>query len=622
MKVRLIVVLSFLLTVPMMFAQESSDGSALLAQAAKLEAEGKWQQAVPLLEQAIQQQPKNTEALYKLGIMKSWRAENRRESLDLLARACKLSAENPEYCSAYAEVLSWNSQTRAEAVGQLSKIVAAHPEGVAARLRLAQIYSWSDETRPQALELYEQGLQRDPDNVELLVGSAEVLSWSGAGRAKAVVRYDQALQLHPNEVRALTGKAQLLAWKGLTADALALYNRALAQDPRNAAALRGKAEILNWKGRHTEARSLATAAEVASPGDDRARLEIARADIGLHQLEHARAVLADVHGNPGPGFNDTRQEVRRGLGTWMDAGITARMEHSLSYERFKLGVSMPVAPGERLSFSYRPTLYDGSVQNFNTNYFEAALDSEPSDKLTTQVQFGVETINNTPVNFDGGVDLKFKPVSSTALRVSFMRQPVEESVLSRRGLNVPLFQGQVRANLAAAGIGYYDAAHKMDYSFEYTDGVYAGERLSSNRRYSAEAQIGKALRGDHPYIRLAYDVNYTSFDHDADLHNNVTIPGVTGGYFSPTRFLLNQGVISLSHAFNNRVNIQMNGTAGVQNVEVSGGSFSNTQFASSFNTRVFWRVTPMNELRFGYEYLNVYNAFDRNLYTFSLRHYF
>ena len=296
MKVRLMVVLSFLLTASVVFAQAPGDGNSLLAQAARLEAEGKWQQAVPLLEQVVKQQPKNTEALYKLGTMKSWQTENRKESLDLLGRACQLSAENPEYCSAYAEVLSWNSQTRPEAVGQLRKIVAAHPEVVGARLRLAQIYSWNDETRPQALELYEQGLQRDPENADLLVGSADVLAWSSAGRAKAVVRYDQALQLKPNDVRALTGKAQLLAWKGLTADALALYDRALAQDPKNAAALRGKAEILNWKGRHTEARSLATAAEVASPGDDRARLEIARADIGLHQLEQARAVLADVHG--------------------------------------------------------------------------------------------------------------------------------------------------------------------------------------------------------------------------------------------------------------------------------------------------------------------------------------
>ena len=68
--------------------------------------------------------------------------------------------------------------------------------------------------------------------------------------------------------------------------------------------------------------------------------------------------------------------------------------------------------------------------------------------------------------------------------------------------------------------------------------------------------------------------------------------------------------------------IAANGTAGAQNVETSTASFSTTQFASSFETHLFWRVSPMNELRLNYQYLNVYNAFERNLYRFQWRHYF
>jgi len=30
----------------------------------------------------------------------------------------------------------------------------------------------------------------------------------------------------------------------------------------------------------------------------------------------------------------------------------------------------------------------------------------------------------------------------------------------------------------------------------------------------------------------------------------------------------------------------------------------------------------MNELKFGYDYLNVFNAFNRHLYEFTWRHYF
>ena len=66
----------------------------------------------------------------------------------------------------------------------------------------------------------------------------------------------------------------------------------------------------------------------------------------------------------------------------------------------------------------------------------------------------------------------------------------------------------------------------------------------------------------------------------------------------------------------------MSGAVGAQNVEVTGSTFSNAQLASSFETHLFLRVTPTNELRFGYDYLNVFNAFERNLFRFAWRHYF
>lgn len=623
MKVRLIVVLSFLLTTAAGFAQEPGDANALMARAGRLEAEGKWQEAVPLLEQVVQQQPKNTEALYKLGKMKSWQAGGRTESLALLARACDLSAENPEYCSAHAEVLSWNSQTRPEAVSNLKKIVAAHPEVISARLRLAQIYSWSGETRPQAMELYEQGLQRDPENVDLLVGSADVLSWSSTGRAKALIRYDQALQINPDDVRALAGKAQLLAWRGLTTEALDLYDRALAKDAKNAAALRGKAEILNWKGRHEEARTLAMEAQASEPGDDRTRLEIARADVGLHRYVEARQAIADVSGTVGPGFVDTRQEIHRGLGTYVEMGFADRREHDLAYDRFAMALSTPLTPDNRLTFGYRPALFDAGIQGFNTNYFAASLDSEVTDKFSSHLQLGAETFNNAPFNIDGGFDLRYKPVHSTVLKVAFLRQPVEESLLSRRGLDVGgLFLGQVRTNLATLGVSYYNSAHKYDAYLDYTDGVYTGEGLDNNRRYSVEGQIGKALHSDRPYVRLAYGVNYTSFDHDADIQTGVPLSSKTGGYYSPTRYLLNQGILTVSHHFRKNVGWDATVTAGVQNAETDTDSFGNAQFANSAGTHLFWRVTPMNDLTFGYDYLNVFNAFHRHLYQFAWRHYF
>jgi hypothetical protein len=137
-----------------------------------------------------------------------------------------------------------------------------------------------------------------------------------------------------------------------------------------------------------------------------------------------------------------------------------------------------------------------------------------------------------------------------------------------------------------------------------------------------EAQVGKAVHSDRPYVRLAYGVNYTSFDHDADIQTGLPLSSATGGYFSPTRYLLNQGIVTLSHHFRNNVGWDATATAGVQNVETSTASFGDAQFANSAGTHLFWRATPTNDLTFGYDYLNVYNAFHRHLYQFTWRHYF
>lgn len=600
-----------------------SDPAVLSAQASQLQAEGKWREAVPVLERLVELQPLNARALYQLGSMKSWQPGQHAKALELLRRSCDISGNNAEYCGAYAEVLSWSAEDREEAVVRLREIVATNPEAVSSRLRLAQILSWNGAGRTQALELYDQGLRLDPENVELLIASAEVLSWSGKTRTQAAERYEQVLRNDPGEPRALTGKAQLLAWKGRTAEAMELYRRVLSKDPQNVAALRGQAEILNWKGDYSQARSMAQQARTAAPHDERARLELARAEVGLREFAAAREALADVQGNPGPGFQETRQEIHRGLGTWMEFGYADRREHDLAFDRFALALSTPLAPGQRVTFSYRPALFDSGTQGFNTNYFEAGLDSTKGDRFAGHFQIGAETFNNAPMNVDGGVDLRFRPRPSTMLQVAFLRQPVEESLLSRRGLGTGgIFLGQVRSNLASIGAGYYNAAHKIDLSLDYTDGVYTGHSLDANRRFSIEAQAGKAFHSDRPFFRLAYGVNYTSFDYDADLAAGAPLSRTTGGYFSPTRYLLNQGIVNVSRQFKSNVRWEATGTAGVQNVETGTAPFSNAQFASSFATRFFWRVQATNELTVGYEYLNVYNAFHRNLYLFTWRHYF
>src|SRR5579871_529686 len=596
--------------------------AALQSLAALLESTGKWREAVPVLEQIIKLQPQNADALYRLGSMKSWQTGGREEALALLHRACDLDSRQPDYCTAYAEVLSWNQNDRPAALARLRENVKAHPDDIASRLKFAQILSWTMSTRPESLAVYEEGLRVDPSNVELLVDSAEVLSWNKNTWPEAVGRYERALRVDSNQVRAMDGKAQLMAWQGHTSEAMDLYRRVLTMDPKNVIALRGQAEVLNWRGQYVAARSLARRACAVDGKDPQSNLELARADIGLRMFGEARSALSGVDGSPTKDYAEARQEVHRGLGTFIETGLSVRRENDLGYYRPEVAISTKLGLENRIIFSYQPTLYDASGVGFNTNHFRARLESEPGDKFISAVEVGATTYNNVPANVDGGFDLRYRPVSSTVLKFGFDRTPVEESLLSTRGIDTDIFRGQVFANLAHLGIGYYNTAHHLDFSVDYMDGANTGRNLDSNRRYTVEGQLGKAFHDDQPYLRLAYGVNYTSFAYDADIQPGQPFSRTTGGYFSPQQFLLNQGILNISHRFSPRFRWESTTTAGVQNVGDSGSSFSNPQFASSFETHVFWRISPNNELTVGYDYLNVFNAFQRNLYRIAWRHYF
>lgn len=596
--------------------------TALQSLAALLESSGKWREAIPVLEQIVRLRPQDADALYRLGSMKSWQPGGRDEALNLLHRACELNSSQPDYCTAYAEVLSWNQNDRPAALARLRENVKAHPDDIASRLKLARILSWNTSTRAESLAVYEEGLRLDPSNVDLLIDSAEVLSWNKVMWPEAVGRYERALSVDSRQVRALTGKAQLMAWQGETSEALDIYQHVLTMDPKNVIALRGQAEILNWRGQYVAARSLARRACAVDGKDPQSNLELARADIGLRMFGEARSALSGVDGTPTPDFKEARQEVHRGLGTFIESGLSVRRENDLGYYRPDVAISTRLGLENRITFSYQPTMYDASGTGFNTNHFRVRLESQASDKFTSSVQVGATTFINAPVNADGGFDLRYRPISSTTLKFGFNRTPVEESLLSTRGIDTGIFRGQVYANLANVGIGYYNSDHHMDVSLDYTDGANTGRNLDNNRRYTIEGQLGKAFHNDQPYLRIAYGVNYTSFAYDADIQPGQPLSRTTGGYFSPQQFLLNQGILNISHRFTPRFRWESTTTAGVQNVGDSGSSFSTPQFASSFETHVLWRFSPNNELTVGYDYLNVFNAFQRNLYRIAWRHYF
>ncbi len=597
---------------------DPQNSDALAGVVDSLDAKGEWRSAVPSLALLVSLQPDNTARAAQLGRWYSWQVGHKEEALRLLKTACAQS-EEPKYCTDYADVLSWATATRPEAIGQLRSVLSRDPNYTPAAIRLAEILSWNRDTYPESLKLFQSAADREPKNGALLASYADVLASSHEHRSEALTMYARALAVDPNNTRAMTGKAQQLAWTGHSTDAMALYDRALAIDPNSSAALRGKAEILNWRGEYDQAAQYLKRAQESAPEDQRVAAELARAQMGLKNYGQAKQAASTLPTDPE--YRQLREDVSRALATWTELGVEVRRNRqNLDYESLLAAISTPLGYSNRLTVHYAPTLFSTTSGDFNSNTFGLDLDSKLSNKLNLRLTAGSESYPGISPQFAGGLKLQFRPNSAWEIKTGFDRTPVDESYLSLRGTDLSgQFTGQVASNLGNIELGYNNAHHGLDFSVGYTDGLYTGSNLDSNRRKSVDGEVGKSF-GGAPYFRFAYGVNYTAFDYDAD----AAIPAArqNGGYFSPQRYLLNYGSFTVSHKASDKIQFEATGTLGAQNVESTTSIFDNAQFASSFTGRLLWRVSAGNELRFQYEFLNVYNAFHRHVPAVTWRHYF
>jgi tetratricopeptide (TPR) repeat protein len=602
-----------------MIASDANNANALAGLVDSMEAVGDWRGAMQPLARLVALQPGNTARLAQLGRWESWQPGLRDRALQDLHSACQLDSSNPSYCTDYADVLAWRAESVPQAVAELRTVIARSPSYVPATARLAEILSWNKNTYEESIKLFEIARRLDPSNVVLMTTYAEVLSYNPSSRGSALVLYNAALSLEPHNARAEVGKAQLLAWSGRSNEAIAIYDSVLGVDPNNAGALRGKAEILNWRGEYVLAADLLGRARASAVDDLRVAAELARTQLGLLHYRDAQETVATLPVDPQ--YRDIREGVSRALGTWMQVGLAVRRNRQhLDYDRLLISVSTPIGFSNRLTFHYAPTLYSSPERDFNSNSYGVDLDTTLSDHLTLQSSANTESYPGLTPQVGGALQLHYRIRPSTQIQAGFQRSAIEESLVSLRGSEVGgVFAGQVASNLGTVGLSYSNSARRYDVSLAYTDGVYTGRNLEPNRQRSVESNIGKSVAGK-PYIRVAYGFTYSTFDYDADTET----AGLrrAGGYFSPSRFLLNYGGLTVSHKFGDRLQLEATATAGAQNVETSTASFGNAQFASSFTSRVLWRVSGGDEIRLQYDFLNVYNAFHRHLPAVSWRHYF
>lgn len=555
-----------------------------------LVAQGRWRAAVEPLERLDQLQPNDAARVFQLGQMESWQSGHRDQALAFLKHAAELDPSNLQYQKYYAQVLSWN-----------------------------------DATRPEAIKIYQQTLRSSPNDLDLLVTYAEMLSWSHSTRPEALDCYKKVLAQDPHNVRALAGEAQLLSWSGHSSDAMDLYAQALSLDPSSAASLRGEAQILGWRGDYRQALDLAQQAHAIDSADPATTLELAQAEYDMGHYAEAKRDLAQVTTVDTPDYLNLKHDVDHALGTYVQLGYAMRRDgEMLDYDSVDALVSTPLGSENRLSALYQLFRYRTNTGDFSSNYYALLLDSEPSDSIATHAEVAGRTYPGVSGQIEGAFDSTFTVRPSFKLQLGFNRESDQETLVSTLGADVSgVFVGQVQTNLASIGGSYSSSTYHYDASLTYTDGVYTGQNLASNRRSGFDGQLGKSVRGDHPYIRAAYGFTYLSFDHDAEfVPADGDPPRITGGYYSPTKYLLNYGQLTFSGNFGRRAKWDLGGFAGVQNAQTAFTSFSSAQLASTFSTHLTWSMTSSDEIRLGYDYLNTFNAFHRHLFFVSWRHYF
>jgi tetratricopeptide (TPR) repeat protein len=513
----------------------------------------------------------------------------------------------------------------AAAIADYRQALQRDPNHLESIESLAPMLSWNSATRPEAASLFERGLRVSPNDLNLIIPYAEMLSWDSVTRPEALRYYKKVLAQDPHNAQALAGEAQMLSWTGESAQALDLYSQILAQDPHNAVALRGKAQILGWRGDHRDALALAQQAHAQDPNDSATTLELAQAEYDMGHYAAASADLDQVKGIDTPDYTDLKRNVDHALGPYFELGYALRRDGMrLDYDSVYALISTPLGSQNRLSAMYQPFRYRTDEGDFNSNYYALMLDSQPSDTIATHAQFAARTYPGVPSQYEGTFNAAFALRPSLKLQVGFDRESDQETLVSTLGADEDgVFVGQVETNLGSVGLDYSNAQHHYDASLTYTDGVYTGENLASNRRWSFDGNIGKSIRGDRPYIRIAYGFTYLSFDHDAEFEpGSGAPPRVTGGYYSPTEYLLNYGQLTVAGNFGRHAKWDFGGFAGAQNAQTTFTSFSTPQFASTFSTHLTWSMSTNNDLRLGYDYLNVFNQFHRNLFLVSWRHYF
>lgn len=531
------------------------------------------------------------------------------------------AAQSPDSLLRAVEALDAQGRWR-EAMPSLEAYLRLVPDD-AARLRQMGLYQAWAGNREQGIATLRRSLAIRGTDPETLAGLGEVLSWDRRTRDEAEELFRTARQVDPANVKAREGQANLLTWRGDAALALPIFDSLLTADPDAVGALRGKGGALNQLRRFDEAEAVLSRGLAIQPGDPGLRQGLAHTSLELGRFGEARRHLAGFEGRE-TYLRLLRDSTTRALGSFLEAeGLYQDRTEQLDAVRGRSRLSLALGASWRLEGGYQYTDFSDSAGHFSASAWGAGLSYRLDRRFGLRgAVLSRDVEGDAPVTWGGEVLGHWQPSDGFRFDFGASRRLVEETRRSAQGVaDADGLRGVVVANLGTVGASVWLASRRLDLSGRLSAGANTGEGLERNDRFAAEAAAGFALRTYRPYIRIGYAHTTAGFDQNASDYAGRD-PLALGGYFSPYRYFLNYGTLTMSHWFGASLFWEFDGRLGGQVTREYRGENSDARIAGALNTHFTWRMGGRTDFDVRYQYSNTFNAFRLHEVRALLRQYF
>jgi tetratricopeptide (TPR) repeat protein len=261
-----------------------------LAQARKLQAQGRLTQAATICEAILKAQPNNLNALYLRGVLKLQQGEYAAAKTDL-ETAANFNSSSSELLVHLGATYLYLGEYRV-AKTTLEKAIKLDPKSVPALLNLSTALQHL-QNYERALDTASEAVQIAPDNPSTRITLAVALMATKQFRS-ARNEFLRALELAPGSYMALNNLSELAFHESRFEEAIDICERAERLTPNNPKILQRKARALVHLGRSEQAQECFNHLEASDPEYIQGQIAIAEAHRLIGEAARSIEILSGI----------------------------------------------------------------------------------------------------------------------------------------------------------------------------------------------------------------------------------------------------------------------------------------------------------------------------------------